>query len=1140
MIILWELQMGRKLAYIIFLLILSLSAFSTDYFVDKYNGNDTFNGLYSSHTSGLNGPKRSIQNAIDSCAVNDNVFISAGLYQEYLTINKQMNLFGSGSGADTNLNTILQSPSSGTGTGLSIVFQGAAPIIFSNIKDLRIQQFQYGAVMASKVRFSNVVVANNSYYGFWNGPNIVLRDMDFFKCEMISNAKAGIYIGHSCDVIAWIVDSCNISDNGLAGIYIFCDNPATSNVIDFLLRNSTLKRNKQKGIYAEKLHNCLFQNLLFDSCGIDTNYNWNAGFDINLKFGSYTNVTVTSCEFTHCGLGGSNQAGCAMIVKARTDGSVYAANPASLSNSKILNNKFRYCKNGLMFGEPQENNIGPTATLIQENKLAYNENYNLITNIQSDIHAHNNSWLTTDGPGIGDTLISNTGDIVTYTWVKNISDQNSKMGFQSDSIVWFNKVSGNLQNAIDVVPPAWTLFIPDSFYHGNYHISNLMKIYPEQFVYISSLHFDKLAYVDLIHSDLYISDSITIHREGHFNTGNYAVELSDSGKIKEESGYVLQGRIRTSRYIAGNPDVEDFGGIGLTLTAKLSQPFPQNNVILSRITGSNKQYSKKQVWRSYDVFAHKSCNWDAELIFNYDESEIYHLTTDSNLILMKSYNSGINWQLNGGTVDTFYKTLRLDHVSNVNGFWGMIDSSGTIVPAGMTLDKKITDCSCPGSADGQIQITAEGGFKPYSYLWSDGNQTDTVDSLRAGSYWIQVSDTNGCSIIDTISIEQPNTIISNAFVKEVGCFAGSDGKITLNPQGGTPPFHVSWLIGDTSSILKNLDANTYIVTITDSNNCLSTDSIIVGEPDIIKIFADIKDISCFGKSNGRIFTIVVGGKAPYQFFWTHGSSTDSLYNLKKGFYYLSIFDSNACIMTDTFEVKQPDKLKLHLEGHDVRCYETYSGSITSTVLGGTPPYLYEWSDSNSTADRFFLMKGFYALTIYDSNNCIVSDSVEINQPDELLLSLILVNDTNKRCVGTAEAFVSGGIIPYHYQYDDPNFQDSSKAIGLCAGKYYLLITDSNGCEVDSLLEIINITNPGFEDLKAKIKIYPNPVHDVLFIEAKELITTIEIYNLNTQLIETIPVYAKKASIKLPGLTHGSYLLKASSLNGVYMKLIIKE
>ena len=120
--------MGRKLAYIIFLLILSLSAFSTDYFVDKYNGNDTFNGLYSSHTSGLNGPKRSIQNAIDSCAVNDNVFISAGLYQEYLTINKQMNLFGSGSGADTNLNTILQSPSSGTGTGLSIVFQGAAPI----------------------------------------------------------------------------------------------------------------------------------------------------------------------------------------------------------------------------------------------------------------------------------------------------------------------------------------------------------------------------------------------------------------------------------------------------------------------------------------------------------------------------------------------------------------------------------------------------------------------------------------------------------------------------------------------------------------------------------------------------------------------------------------------------------------------------------------------------------------------------------------------------------------------------------------------------------------------------------------------------------------------------------------------------
>lgn len=1118
-----------------------LSAYSTDYYVNKYLGDDNYNGLYSTHSGGLNGPKQRIQAAINTCSANDKIFVSPGLYTEYLNITFQLSLLGSGSGSDTNSNTIVQSPSTGNGTGINIQFPGSPPLHFTNISDIRIQQFRYGAVMAEKVSYYNVVVSNNFKYGFWNGPNISFRDIIMTNCQIINNGSAGIYVGHSCNIVAWMIDSCDISDNTYAGIYIFCDNPATANIIDFLLRNSTFRRNKHKGVYAEKLHNCLFENLLFDSCGIDTTYAWNAGIDINLKYGNYANLTISGCEFIHCGTGGNQQAGCGMTIKARDDGSVYGANPATLNNPKIVGNKFHYCQNGLVFGEPLKNNAGPTQVLLQENKLAYNHTVNLVSHIQADIAAHNNCWLTTHGPFPNDTLKTNTGDILTYTWIKDITDQTSRIGFQSDSIVWFNKVYGKLQNALDVTPSAWTLFISDSNYSQSYFARGMMNIYPDQYVTISSLHFNKLSYIELIHNDLYISDSLFIHREAYFNTGNQAVELSDSGIILEDSGYVLFGKIRTSRLLGGNPDVENFGGIGLRLTARISQSFPQNNVILIRTTGPASLFSFKQVLRTYDVFAHKKCNWDAELEFSYDISETYNLFTDSNLILMKSYNNGIDWLLTGGDVNTMKQSVTLKHVGNISGLWTMIDSSGTIEPAGLTINSKIDHCSCPGMDDGKIEITMVGGYKPYSYLWSDGSKTQLIDSLFSGSYWVTVSDTHACSITDTFNVKQPDPISSHFSVKDVSCFGGADGEVMLIPQGGTPPYQLNWSFGDTSYFQSNLTAKTYSLSITDSNFCIHHDSVIVDEPDSIQVFADVRNVSCFGKNNGRLFISVWGGTMPYQFFWAHGSKTDSLYNLKKGTYYLSVLDSNLCIQSDTFIIEQPDVLQIAFITEDVKCFGDSSGSIKAMVSGGTTPYIYAWNDLDSTASRSHLMQGFYKLQVVDSNHCTDSDSVLINQPDPLQLSFFVVNDTNNKCIGEVEALVSGGFSPYNYQWDDPNLQQSARANGLCSGIYIIDVLDSNSCEIDSSMEVLNIINESiYLNGKNNYHLYPNPFQDHLIISSEDFIREILIYDLSAQLIKRIYINAKKAEVKLSELKAGSYLFKAIGDKTVYTQLIIKE
>ena len=76
----------------------------------------------------------------------------------------------------------------------------------------------------------------------------------------------------------------------------------------------------------------------------------------------------------------------------------------------------------------------------------------------------------------------------------------------------------------------------------------------------------------------------------------------------------------------------------------------------------------------------------------------------------------------------------------------------------------------------------------YSYLWSDGQTTQTANNLIAGNYTCDITDANGCifttsqiSIINPSALTAPLPTITN-----VNCFGGSDGTATVNTVGGTP------------------------------------------------------------------------------------------------------------------------------------------------------------------------------------------------------------------------------------------------------------------------------------------------------------------------------------------------------------------
>ena len=135
--------------------------------------------------------------------------------------------------------------------------------------------------------------------------------------------------------------------------------------------------------------------------------------------------------------------------------------------------------------------------------------------------------------------------------------------------------------------------------------------------------------------------------------------------------------------------------------------------------------------------------------------------------------------------------------------------------------------SCPGGSNGKLTAAATGGTAPYSFAWSNGATTATIQNLPAGSYTVTVTATGGLTGTASTSISQPAPLnISIAATDETSANA-NNGTATASTTGGTPNFGYTWSTGATTPSINGLDAGTYTVTATDSRGCTASKSVII-------------------------------------------------------------------------------------------------------------------------------------------------------------------------------------------------------------------------------------------------------------------------------------------------------------------------
>src|SRR4030095_10564534 len=126
-----------------------------------------------------------------------------------------------------------------------------------------------------------------------------------------------------------------------------------------------------------------------------------------------------------------------------------------------------------------------------------------------------------------------------------------------------------------------------------------------------------------------------------------------------------------------------------------------------------------------------------------------------------------------------------------------ITNTSTVGQAANTLNQTptVTDASC-AAQNGAIDLTVTGGTLPYTYSWTGQGtftaSSEDINTLGAGDYTVTVTDANGCSITNTITVAQTaNTLAQTPTVVDASC-TGPTGSIDINVTGGTSPYTFSW------------------------------------------------------------------------------------------------------------------------------------------------------------------------------------------------------------------------------------------------------------------------------------------------------------------------------------------------------------
>jgi hypothetical protein len=462
--------------------------------------------------------------------------------------------------------------------------------------------------------------------------------------------------------------------------------------------------------------------------------------------------------------------------------------------------------------------------------------------------------------------------------------------------------------------------------------------------------------------------------------------------------------------------------------------------------------------------------------------------------------------------------------------------------------------------NGKIFVTGVTGIPPYTYVWSSNISgsptTSSVTGLTSGNYYCTVTDSQGCSLTKTVTVNDADPIGLITYTLVQPSCSGATGSLTFYISGGTGPYF--YLLSNGDSLVSydqfltfsGLSAGNYTLEVTDVALCTASFNVSLQVPGTFYVVSEeIVDSGC-NNTSGSYTIQLQGGTTPYYYSFTNNSGytivnsvntpTQTFGGLGVGNYTVTINDaSSGCSFSQNFSVTSSPSFTVELTASTTTC-NFNGGSIYVEVTPITTGLTYTYSLSNgftsiqtsSTAYTFNnLTAGNYNLIVTDSNYCnqLYSVTIEYNQPINLLL---YSTNCGNGSGGTISAMVNYTETPVDLTWSsNVNGQTGVYLTGLTAGTYTLSVSAATGCVTTKSKTItcnplINFSRT--QPVKVSVPTYiPTKTYDfrnMLFTGYASLVSGHEDCKLN---------YAQfNCDIEITGTTYSSVFYVSPNLNSV--------
>lgn len=271
--------------------------------------------------------------------------------------------------------------------------------------------------------------------------------------------------------------------------------------------------------------------------------------------------------------------------------------------------------------------------------------------------------------------------------------------------------------------------------------------------------------------------------------------------------------------------------------------------------------------------------------------------------------------------------------------------------AGTTTSSNVT---CYGGSNGSANISVSGGVAPYGISWNSTpvQNGPSAINLPAGVTWATVTDANGCTTTNPVTVTQPPAL--NALMAgftDVSCNGGSNGTAAVNASGGTAPYTYNWntVPAQNTANANGMSAGMFTVTVTDANGCATISTVTITQPTPVMVSVSPGDTIC-PNAPFQVTANGSGGTGTFTYNWLPNLGNANSYTVFASApttWTVSAVDANGCTsspLTISADVYQFSPANLLVSSTPSICAGA-SATITTNVTGNTGPLTWNWSNN---------------------------------------------------------------------------------------------------------------------------------------------------------------------------------------------------